>query len=164
MSYRIECSVQIGAPPEAVWATIQDFTRRTLWDLRVVHAQLLTPPPQERGSRFRIVYGVPGIRSWVDAEYIVWKPTERSAIRAVGFSRISPFVSAAGSWHFDANSDGSTTWTTHVNIAMRGGPLAPILERIIVGWYFRRLTVGSQEKLKRLVEGDQVTATAQVGG
>jgi hypothetical protein len=152
MSQRIEISTIIHAPVEAVWAVMQDFTRRTEWDERVVEAAVLTPPPPGRGTRFRITYRVLGVRSWVETEYVTWDPPRRSGVHAVGFNRGSLFKSAAGSWSFIANSDGTMTWTTKVNIAMRGGPLSPLVERIAIGWYFRRLTERSARNLKLLVE------------
>ena len=135
----------------AVWETMQDFTRRTLWDMRVVRAELLTPPPG-KGSKFRITYRVFGITFWVENEYIVWKPRERSGIRATRFSRPTFFTNAAGSWHFRDNGDGSSTWTTIVSLSMVGGPLAPLFEKVAVGWYFLWLTTRSGQNLKRLVE------------
>lgn len=152
MVYRLEYSVRIEASPQEVWATMQDFTKRTLWDMRVVEASLLSMHTQGKGSRFKITYRVFGVKFWVENEYIVWKPCERSAIRAVGFSRPSMFKSAAGSWHFADNGDGSMTWTTIVSLSMVGGPLAPLLEKVGIGWYFRRLTERSGQNLKRLAE------------
>jgi carbon monoxide dehydrogenase subunit G len=154
MTHRIECSVTIQAPPEVVWEIIQDFSHRTKWDERVVAASELTPPPKGKGTRFRIVYGALGVRSWVEIEYVTWDPPRRSGVRTVGFSRASLFKSAAGSWHFHHNEDGSTTWTTKVSMSMRGGRLAPLFEKVFIGWYFTRLTIKSQENLKRLIEAE----------
>jgi uncharacterized protein YndB with AHSA1/START domain len=156
MTYRLECSVRIDAPRERVWALLQDFSRRTEWDLRVVRAAVVTPPPQGKGTRFRIKYRVAGISYNVENEYLVWKPNERSAIRFPEFHRDLLFRNVAGSWRLTPHDNGSTTWTTTVSMTMRGGPLAPLLERVIIGWYFRRLTEASQRKLKRLIESEIV--------
>jgi hypothetical protein len=153
MTYKIECSIRVKAVPERVWALLQDFTQRAKWDERVVKAQVITPPPQGKGTRFVITYRIAGIPMSIENEYIVWKPFERSAIRSVRLGRGSPFRSAAGSWHLSPTEDGSTTWTTIVSLQMRGGPLAPLLERLAVGWYFKRLTERSLRDFKRLVEG-----------
>jgi hypothetical protein len=153
MTYKIQCSIRIEATPARVWALLQDFTQRTKWDVRVVKAQVITPPPQGKGSRFVITYRIAGIPLRIENEYIVWKPFERSAIRSVRLGRGSPFRSAAGSWHLFSSEDGTTTWTTIVSLQMRGGPLAPFLERLAVGWYFKRLTERSLRDFKRLVEG-----------
>jgi hypothetical protein len=150
--------VRIDAPAERVWSVLQDFTRRAEWDTRVVKARVVTPPPQGKGTRFLITYRVAGISYEVENEYIVWKPFERSAIRFPDFSRDRFFRSVAGSWRLTPHDDGSTTWTTTVNMTMRGGPFAPLFERVVVGWYFRRLTEESQRDLKKLVEREQVAA------
>ena len=154
MGYRVECSVNIKAPREVVWRVVQDPARRKEWDVRVEHDEMLTPPPVRRGSRFRVTYKALWVRAWVEMEYIVWAPPERSGIRSVGFSKGSLVKSAGGSWHFQQHGDGSTTWTTSVNIAMRGGVLAPLLERLAIGWLFTSLTKKSQQRLKRLIEGE----------
>src|SRR4051794_10411913 len=130
MTCRIEVSIQINAPREAVWTIMQDFARRTEWDERVVHAERLTPSAPTRGTRFRITYGALGLSSWVEAEYVPWAPPRRSGIHAIAFSRLSLFKAAAGSWTFDDRADGTSTWTTKVSITMRGGPLAPAIEHL----------------------------------
>jgi hypothetical protein len=159
MTYRIEVSIPIRAPREVVWDIMQDFTHRTRWDERVVAADVLTPPPPGKGTRFRITYSVLGVRSWAEAEYVTWDPVRRSGVHAVGFSRLSPFEAAAGSWTFTDQGDGTSIWTTKVSMTMRNtGFLTPLLERVVVGWYFRRLTEKSARNLRRLVEAEYTAA------
>ncbi|MEO8287233.1 MAG: SRPBCC family protein [Chloroflexota bacterium] len=154
MGHRVECVVNIAAPVELVWNTIQDPTRRTEWDERVVSERLLKPGGPGKGNSFRITYSVFGFRFWGEMEYIVWNPPRRSAIRALRFSRLSMMQSAGGSWHLETQPDGSTTYSTTVNISLQGGPLAPLLERIFVGGYFRLITERSLHNVKRLIEAD----------
>jgi hypothetical protein len=156
MGQRIECSVRIMAPREVVWATIQNVARRSEWDARVVKAHLVTEPPPRRGTRFRVVYRALGLPTWIELEYSVWLPPERSAVRAERFSRGSPVAWLGGSWHFHDNGDGSTGWTTVVNMHLHGGLLSPVLERIFVRGYFQRLTAQSQQNLKQLIEAEYV--------
>ena len=159
MGYRIECAVTIAAPIELVWHTIQDPARRTEWDIRVVSEYLLKPGGPGKGNSFRITYGVFGIRFWGDMEDIVWKPPTRSAIRAVQFSRFSMIKAAGGSWHLTAQPDGSTKYSTTVNITMHGGPLAGMLERIFVGGYFRSITERSLDNVRRIIEAEYKQGT-----
>jgi hypothetical protein len=156
MTCRIECSVRIDAPREQVWSLLQDFTRRTEWDLRVVRAAVITPPPQGKGTRFLITYRIAGVSYNVENEYLVWKPPERSAIRFPDHRRDFFFSTVAGSWRLTSHDDNSTTWTTTISITMRGGFLAPLLERVAIGWYFRRLTEASQRKFKKLAEHEPI--------
>src|SRR4051794_6003252 len=140
MGYKVECAVAIAAPVDVVWRTIQDPSRRTQWDERVVSEYLLKPGPPGKGNSFRITYGVFGIRFWGEMEYTLWNPPTRSAIRAHRFSRFSMIKSAGGTWHLVSQPDGTTLYTTTVNIGMQGGPMAPLLERIFVGGYFQYIT------------------------
>jgi hypothetical protein len=156
MGQRIEHSIRIMAPREAVWDVIQNCARRPEWDARVVDVTLLTPPPQQRGSRVRLTYRWLLARSWLELEYIVWNPPERSAVRAERLSPGNLFSSLSGSWHFTDNGDGTTGWTTVLNVRLRGGLVAPLLERIFVRGSLARLTMRSQETLKRLVEAEYV--------
>ncbi|MEO5953579.1 MAG: SRPBCC family protein [Chloroflexia bacterium] len=156
MTYRIQCSVRINAPREQVWNILQDFTRRKEWDVRVARAKVTTLPPTGIGTRFLITYKIALVSFTNDNEYIVWKPPERSAIRFPDDTHSLLFSSAAGSWRLTSHDDGATIWTTTISIAMRGGFLAPLFERIAVGWYFRRLTEQSQRDLKKLVEREPV--------
>jgi Polyketide cyclase / dehydrase and lipid transport len=152
MGYRIECVVTIAAPVEWVWRTIQDPERRTEWDERVVSERLLKPGGPGKGNSFRITYSAFGVRFWGEMEYILWNPPTRSAIKAVRFSRFSMIESAGGTWHVFQGPDGATVYSTTLNIAMGGGPLAPLLERVFIGGYFRHITERSLNNVKSLIE------------
>jgi len=156
MGQRIECTIRIMAPPAAVWAIIQNTARRREWDARVVEAHCLTNDPPGRGTHFRVTYRLAWLRPWAELEYIVWQPPERSAVRGVRFSRGSLIQTVGGSWHFHDNGDGSTSWTTVVNVRLEAGPLTPLLEGLFVRGTFTRLTEQSQHNLKRLIEQEYV--------
>jgi hypothetical protein len=147
LSYRIESSVQIMAPPEVVWETIQSVSRRIEWDARVIAVELLTPPPVGKGAHTRVSYRMFGIPLHIELEMIVWNPPHRSAVSGVFVGRADRI---AGSWHVDRNPDGSTTWISRLMLT-GGGRFAKLRERIN-GPTIKRLTIISQQNLKRLVE------------
>lgn len=149
MSYRIESSVTILAPPEIVWTVIQDVDRRIEWDARVTAAKPLTPLPISKGTHIQTSMNMFGIPMHINMEMIVWKPPYRSAVRGT-IAGLPDQV--AGSWHFTPAADGATTWTTKIVITGQGrfGKLREQLN----GWMTRRLTVISQHNLKRLIEAE----------
>jgi hypothetical protein len=153
MSYRIESSVTITAPPAAVWETIQNVPRRIEWDARVTAVELLTPPPVGKGAHTRVSYRMFGIPMHIDLEMIMWNPPSRSAVRGMIVGRADRI---AGSWHVDPNPEGSTTWTTKLMI-ISSGRLGWLRERIN-GPIIKRLTITSQQNLKRLVEAEYNSA------
>lgn len=151
---RIEVSIRINAPIELVWAITQSPARRPEWDVRVERSELLTPGPMGRGARIRNHYNLFGLRSWIDLEYITWEPPRRAAVRMVGGGRGGVAARMGGSWQYQAHPDGSTTWTTRFNATTRGGPLAPLLQRVLILWMARPATEESARRLKRLVEAE----------
>lgn len=159
MSYRIESSVSIEAPPELVWAVIQDPARRLEWDARITAVEQLTPGPVGKGTRTRVTYSFFGAPSAIEIEMVSWQPPARSGVRGV-------FVGApdtiAGSWNFAANADGSTTWTTRLVLSSAGR--MGRLRELVFGPMTARLTRVSQANLKRLVEGELRAARGAAAG
>ena len=159
MSYRIESSVTIQAPPERVWAVVQDVGRRLEWDARITAVEQLTPGPMGKGGRTRVTYRLLGATSAIEMEMVSWQPPARSGVRG-GFVGTPDTI--AGSWNFAANPDGSTTWTTRL-VLSSAGRLGRLRE-LVFGPMTARLTRISQANLKRLVEGElQVTRAAPAG-
>lgn len=157
MAYKIERSVTIQAPPEAVWTTVQDVSRRLEWDVRVRSVELLTPLPMGKGSRTLIDYNMWGYGMQIEIEMVSWQPCKRSGVK--GRVLNSPDTIGA-SWNFVENPDGSTTWTTRLVLTSQG-PLARLREQLS-GRATDYLTAVSQRNLKRLVEAEQHAARAEV--
>lgn len=150
MSYRIEASVTIMAPPEVVWELAQNVDRRLEWDARITSVQLLTPQPIGKGTRTNLRYRLYGIQMEMDLEMIAWQPPYKSAAKA---ELKGTTDTIAGSWHFTANPDGSTTWTTKLVLMSRGR--FSRLREWTTGPVMRRLTILSQQNLKQLIEREQ---------
>lgn len=123
--------------------------RRIEWDARVTAVALLTPLPVSKGARTRVSYRMFGAPMQIDIEMIVWEPPRRSAVRG---TILGTPDRVAGSRHFDRNEDGSATWTTRLML-IGSGRLGRLRERI-TGLTTERLTVRSQQNLKRLIEAE----------
>lgn len=151
MSYRIEEQVRIDAPRQLVWDIIQNPARRIEWDARVVSAEFLSPPPCGKGSIIRVTVKMFGMEFPAVMEYVNWAPPGRSAVRTVdGYGNTSD---AAGSWRFDDNPDGSTTFSTTIMLSKKGKIFGRIFEQVM-GSAFERLTRQSLQNLKKLVEAE----------
>lgn len=156
MAFRIERSITVQAPPQAVWETVQDVSRRLEWDARVRSVKLLTPLPIGKGSRTLIDYNMWGVGMLIEIEMVSWHPHQRSGIK--GRVLDSPDTIGA-SWNFEQNADGSTTWTTRIVVSSKG-PLAWLREQL-AGRATDYLTGVSQRNLKRLVESEQPAARSE---
>jgi hypothetical protein len=158
MSNRIERSIAISAPAQVVWDVVQDVSRRTEWDARVIDCEVITPQPFGRGSQARIGYNLFGLRVPVVMEMVAWVPPSKSAARALP----NPMGSLAGSWQFQETPDGSTTFTTRIMIRCETGILRTLRERLLRG-YMARLTERSQAQLKRLIEAEHCARDTERG-
>ena len=54
---RVTTTTRLACPPEQVFDTLADLRNETQWNSRVSSAELQSPEPIERGSRFAIVNG-----------------------------------------------------------------------------------------------------------
>ena len=151
MGQRIECSTRIMAPREVVWGLLHNIARRQEWDPWVVDMTPVTPLPPKRGTRLRMTYSWL-LRSWLEVEYIVWNPPERSAVQSVRCSPGSPIRSMSRSWHLHDNGDGTTGWTTVLTLRA-GGPLA-LPAALFLTSSLTRLVERGQQNLKQLIEAE----------
>lgn len=156
MSYRIESSVTIMAPPEVVWTTIQNVSRRLEWDARITSVELLTPPPIGKGARTFLKYRMLGMPLALTIEMITWQPPHKSAVKGSAGGKDS----IAASWHLTPSADGSTTWTTKLVLKSQGR-FAWLREQIS-GRATARLTILSQGNAKRLIEGEYSAAASGI--
>jgi carbon monoxide dehydrogenase subunit G len=159
MSVRIESTVVINAPREYVWAVIQDPERRIEWDERVVSVRQLTPRPLGKGGRLEIITSMYGLDFPAILEFVNWDYPSRSAMKSIEIG--GGISSVIGSWNFDENPDGSTTWTTTIVLNEEPG----LLGKLIIGLLaktFEQLTKKSQTNLKRLIEGEYKPAPREI--
>jgi ribosome-associated toxin RatA of RatAB toxin-antitoxin module len=129
----VEDSIQIAAPPDALFALAQDYALRLKWD------------PFLRAMRFLdgATEAAPGVRVWVRAwngltmevKYVTVKPPHVVAMKM----RRGPwlFDQFAGSWRFEKAADDTTTVIFRYAFTTRLPWLRWFVDPI-VRWLFRR--------------------------
>jgi hypothetical protein len=155
VAYRIESSVTVNAPAEAIWNLIQEPERRLEWDARITGVTLLTPRPIGKGARTRVDYRMWGFPMTIEIEMISWAPPYRSGVKGVV---VGTTDTIGASWNITSNDDGTSTWTTKLVMTSKG-PFAWLREQI-AGRTTAYLTRVSQRNAKRVLEAERRPAIA----
>jgi hypothetical protein len=155
MAYRIESSVTIQAPAEAIWELIQEPDRRLEWDARITGVTLLTPRPIAKGARTHVAYNMWGQAMTIEIEMVAWAPPLRSGVKG---KVLGTDDTIGASWNLARNDDGSTTWTTKLVLTSKGR-FAWLREQLN-GFVTAYLTRVSQQNVKRIAEAEQRAAVA----
>jgi uncharacterized protein YndB with AHSA1/START domain len=89
--HRNEHSVEIEAPPAAVFPYLADATQRLRWMGALVESEPLTEGPPALGSRWRDVFEDHGQRVELEAKVVEYAPDEhlRVELRSDGFRATS---------------------------------------------------------------------------
>jgi hypothetical protein len=89
-----ECSVEVDAPPEAVWEVTSDPRNLPHWDRHIVAVKV--PSGGLRvGSRYDAVMGFMGVRASVPCEVLEWEPPWRAKIHLGGLLNATVTTSIA---------------------------------------------------------------------
>ena len=89
-----ECSVEVEAPPEAVWEVTSDPRNLPHWDRHIVAVKV--PSDGLRvGSRYDVVMGFMGVRASVPCEVLEWEPPWRSKLHLGGLLNATVTTSIA---------------------------------------------------------------------
>ena len=140
-------SVVVPVAVADVFSYVQDYDRRSEWDVRVKNAERLTAAPLGAGARVRYTFnGILGMTFWLEVDYIAYQPPQQSAIKVVRGSWGSIYREAAGSWHFEEVKEG-TRFTTKFSYTLRWGAIGRLMDRLFV----RRMSVlETRESLQNL--------------
>jgi hypothetical protein len=98
-----------------------------------------------------MVYDLFGFDAPMHMQYISWQPFTHSAVRSTSAGLLQG--SLAGTWNFRPEADGSTTWTTKINLKSDAKRFPRLIEKAL-GRYTDYLTRRSQERLKTLIESE----------
>jgi uncharacterized membrane protein len=79
----VEFSVEVDAPPEAVWDVTSQPTYLPNWD-RHIESVRVPPGGPAMGVRYEVVMRFFALRTTVGAEVIEWEPPSRAVIRLSG--------------------------------------------------------------------------------
>jgi uncharacterized protein YndB with AHSA1/START domain len=90
----VEYSVEVDAPPEAVWEVTSDPRNLAFWDPRIrrviVDGQLFT------GARFQAEVGYRGIHTTIPCEVVEWEPPWRAVAHLGGVLDATVTTTIAG--------------------------------------------------------------------
>jgi hypothetical protein len=89
-----ECSVEVDAPPEAVWEVTSDPRNLPHWDRHIV-AVKMPSVGLHVGSRYQAVMGFMGVRASVPCEVLEWEPPWRAKLHLGGLLNATVTTSIA---------------------------------------------------------------------
>ncbi len=142
-----EHSIDIAAPPEALFALTQDYARRLEWDPFLKSAKLLGGVT-EAGKGVR-AYCVARSGLGMETKYVSFNPPRTCAVRMTRGPRL--VGSFAGSWRFEEAGPGLTRVTFKYHLESRPRWLAWLLTPLL-GRVFARDTRKRLAALKDSVE------------
>ena len=147
---KVEVSIGIAAPPEAVWAVVMDPTRLGEWV--TIHRRLgaADPAPLKRGSTLEQTLelrGAPFKVRWTVAEatrptLAVWEGAGPARSRARTAYMLAP------------DGDGGTRFDYENDFTAPLGPLGAVAGQLLVGGLSEREANASLRRLKALLEAD----------
>lgn len=140
-------TVEIAAPPPAVFAWLADSERRLEWMGALVESEPLTDGPPAAGSRYRDVFEDHGQRLELDAELVELEPARRLRTRIV-----SKGFEATSTQELEEAGAGTllTTVVETVYTMRLGRVFAPLVTR-----HAQKQLEADHARLKELVEAGQ---------
>ena len=145
LSLRVETTVD--APPEAVWAHLEDIASHTEWMADAVAIEFLGDRRRGTGTRFACRTRVWVLHTTDVMEITEWTPPRVMGVRHTG--------AVSGDGRFELHGTGPAaastrmTWTERLRFPpWFGGPLGAVLARPVL----RRIWAGNLTRLKARVE------------
>ncbi|MCY4103689.1 MAG: SRPBCC family protein [bacterium] len=143
---RLRVETTIAAPPEAVWAHLEDIATHTEWMADAISIEFLTDQRRGAGVRFACRTRVGPLRTTDLMEITEWSPPSRMGVRHTGA------VSGEGRFELASEPAGPSTrmvWREGLRFPWwLGGPLGALGARPVL----RRIWRGNLERLKARVE------------
>ena len=140
----IHVSIDIAAPPETVWACIEDIESHTRWMRDALAIAFVSDQHTGVGTEFDCDTRVGPFRMTDRMIVTQWEPARAMAIRHAGI------VKGEGCFELNATAGGTRfSWTESLRFApYLGGAIAGSLARPVL----RKLWRGNLERLRDLVE------------
>jgi uncharacterized protein YndB with AHSA1/START domain len=152
---RIEVSVDVGAPPEAVWDFVSNLRRIPEWIEDTLAMLTVEPEPAQQGTVYRERSRIVGPLSQVTT----WKISEFDPPRFQRHDGQVPMM-AATSVSFALEPSAGATKFRLVFEYTPGNPVSSLGDRLFLKKSLQSGFQRSLENLKRLVEAEQAPATA----
>ena len=145
----VELSVEVDAPPAAVWQVVANPRNLPRWDRHITAVEGVPDQGLSVGVRYSTELRFVGVAGIVDAEVLEWDPPRsskillRGFIEAVVFTRVEPLPR------------GRSRIVHEVRYGFRGGPVGSLAARAL------RITGGPQLVLRRgtLAQKRQIEAS-----
>jgi uncharacterized protein YndB with AHSA1/START domain len=142
---RVEASITIAAPPEAVFAFVADLANLPRWQSGILSAERTSPDPVGVGSTARVVRDMAGQSLTVDLTITDFEPGRRLALASAASG-----VSVTATLEMEPNDD-ATVVRSGIEIKAGSMFMAP-LEGVIANAAGGELAAGL-ERLRDAVEG-----------
>ncbi len=130
-------TVEVDAPPEAVWAVISDPRHLPRWDRHITAVEGVPEGGLSVGLRYSTEIRFMGVAGIVDAEVLEWDPPRSSKIRLRGFIEAVVFT------RVEPLPRGRSRIVHEVRYGFRGGPVGALAASAL------RITGGPQIVLRR---------------
>jgi uncharacterized protein YndB with AHSA1/START domain len=152
---RVEVSIDVGAPPEAVWELASNLRRIPEWIEDTLTMLSVEPEPAQLGTVYRERSRILGPLSQVTT----WKISEFDPPRWQKHEGQVPMM-ASTSVSFGLEPSPAGTRFTLVFEYTPGNPLASVADRLFLRGNLESGFGRSVKNLKALVEGEQAAAPA----
>lgn len=90
----VEYSIEVGAPPEAVWQVASDPRNLPHWDRHIVGVRLPSGG-LERGASYEVTLGFMGVHATIPCRVLEWEPPWHAAFHLGGLLDASVATSIA---------------------------------------------------------------------
>ncbi len=132
---RIRISTVLDAPPEDVWADVQDISSHVEWMADAVAIRFLSEQTRGPGTRFECDTRVGPIKLTDVMEITRWAPGKAMGVRHTGM------VTGTGEFTLKKLRGGRTRfqWSEKLIYPIwMGGPLGAFLSKPVLRWVWRR--------------------------
>lgn len=141
-------SVDVDAPPEAVWAAFHDPTQTTTWVEGLESVEHVSGEPLSAGAEYRMVFDEDGRKVVFDETLEVVEAPDRFV-----FTTTHEMMDMRAETTFEPNDASGTTIESHVTMRGKGlvtRAMMPLMESHIV-----ERQRGDLQRLADLVEGEE---------
>jgi carbon monoxide dehydrogenase subunit G len=134
MAQTIEVSVLIPAPPDVVWADVEQVERHVEWMADAESIEFLGDQQRGVGTRMRVATKVGPLRTMDIMEFTGWEPPHTMAIRHQGL------VTGEGAFTLAPEGAGTRfTWREQLTFPWYlGGPVTAFFAGPVLKWIWVR--------------------------
>lgn len=143
---RIRVTTMLDAPPEVVWADLQDIASHPQWMADAVGIRFLTPRTSGAGTTFECDTKVGPFRLTDVMEITEWKPGKAMGVTHTGL------VTGTGRFTLKKARGGRTQlqWKERLRYPVwMGGPVGALVSKPVLTWVWRRSMRNLQQRFQQ---------------